>query len=251
MKITIYGAGGPVAASAVGALEADHTLLLTDLNPLETKHDSRQVDIGVYDQVRDAAEGADVLINCTVQRQHPTYAFDVNTRGAYNVLKAAVELGIPRVVHTGPAQMFAGRGGYSHDFHVTEEAPPRPGVGLYAITKFLGHRLIEVFCREHPEVSVVAFYYSGFYSEPLTGRGWLPNFAVHADDAGQAFRLGTEIERDKLPTNFELFHISADLPHEHISIEKAKRILGYAPRHNFDYLFSRRAAEAKRAEEGE
>jgi nucleoside-diphosphate-sugar epimerase len=68
---------------------------------------------------------------------------------------------------------------------------------------------------------------------------WPPPFAVHCEDAGQAFRLGAEIERSKLPSNFELFHISADLPSRHISIDKARRILGYEPRHNFEHCFRR------------
>ena len=36
MKVLILGAGGPVAAAAIKALEPYHTLRLTDINQLES-----------------------------------------------------------------------------------------------------------------------------------------------------------------------------------------------------------------------
>lgn len=246
MKIVFYGAGGPVAASGIAQL-GHHDLVLTDLAPAEEwksppapGHPIQRVDVTDPDSVLAAAEGADVLINCTVVRPDEQLAFHVNTRGAYNVMQAAVRCGIPRVIHTGPAQMFGSRGGYMRDWHVVEQVPPRPGLGLYAITKFLGHEIVRTFCAHHPELCCIAFYYSGFYDPgQYAATNWPPPFAVHCEDAGQAFRLGAEIERDKLPSNFELFHISADLPSQRISIEKARRILGYAPRHNFEHCWRR------------
>lgn len=242
MKIAIYGAGGPVAAGAISWLEGRHSLRLTDIAAMETAHEFRQVDVTDPGQVAGAAEGMDVLINCTVQRPDPVLAFDVNTRGAYNVMRAAVEHAVPRVVHTGPAQIFAGRGGYNADWNVTEEAPPRPGVNLYAWSKYLGHEIVRTFCRCHADLSAVVFYYSGFYSEEPQHRGI--RFAVHVDDAGQAFRLGAEIPREKLPSNFEVFNISADMPMRQVSVEKARRLLGYDPKHNFEHLWSRSARAA-------
>lgn len=243
MKLTIYGAGGPVAAGAVGALEGRHELLLTDLAAMDTAHPFRPVDITRGEQVRAAAEGADCLINCTVVRQHPELAFRVNCEGAYHVMRAAVELGIPRVIHTGPAIIF-GRAGYWHDFDIIEDAPPRPGLELYAMSKYLGWQVVRTFCRRHPELCVVAFVYTGFLSgDPHPDHG-VPPFAVDYRDAGQAFRLGVEVPREALPSNCELFNISADMPHGRVDLGKAKRLLGYAPEHNFAATWSRRARAA-------
>ena len=244
MKIVFYGAGGPVAASGIAQL-GHHDLLLTDLAPPEEwkspaapGHPIQQVDVSDPESVLAAAEGADVLINCTVMRPDEQLAFHVNTRGAYNVMCAAIEAKVPRVIHTGPAQMFSSRGGNHHDWGVVEAVPPRPGLGLYAITKYLGHEIVRTFCVHHPELCCIAFYYSGFYDpEQYAGINYLPRFAVHSEDAGQAFRRGAEIAREALPSNFELFHISADMPNHHISIEKARRILGYDPRHNFEHVW--------------
>lgn len=241
MKVTIYGAGGPVAAAAIAALDGRHELLLTDLRPIETTHPFRQVDITDFDSVREAAHGRDVLINCTVNRPDPVLAFDVNVRGAYNVACAAVAEGVPRIIHTGPAATLSSQSGYNQDLRVSENVPARPGVGLYAITKHLAQEILGIFCRRHPELCCISFVYSGFFSEEPEGRGWVPDFGVHAEDAGQAFLLGVEVPRERLPSNDELFFISADLPFGRVSVDKARKLLGWEPQHNFEHLWRRSA----------
>ena len=65
----------------------------------------REVDVTDFDQVLAATRGMDAVINMTVMRHDPVEAFRVNTLGAYNVIRAAVECGIRRVVQTGPQQV--------------------------------------------------------------------------------------------------------------------------------------------------
>lgn len=243
MKITVYGAGGPVAASAIAALAGRHELLLTDLNPLDTSHRSRQVDVRDADAVAAAAEGADAIVNCTVLRHDPALAFDVNCLGAWHVMRAAVRHRVPRVIHTGPAIIFA-RAGYSHDVDLSEEVPPRPGMDLYAMSKYCGWEIVRAYAREHPWLTVVAFMYTGFMTGEIRLDHGVPTFAVDSRDAGQAFRLGVEVPRERLPSNCELFNISAAMPFGRVRIDKAQRLLGYAPEHNFDHLWSRRARAA-------
>src|SRR5438105_10862144 len=121
-KVAIFGAGGPVGAAAARALRDHYTLRLTDIRPiaeiaaegkpqspgaplpelLPAPHECRVVDVTDYAQVREAARGMDALINCTVIRHQLAAAFQVNLIGAYHVAKAAVELGIRRIIHTGP-----------------------------------------------------------------------------------------------------------------------------------------------------
>src|SRR5918997_1719577 len=121
-KVVIFGAGGPVGAAAARSLREHYTLRLTDIRPiaeiaaagrpqspgaplpevLPAPHECRVVDVTDYAQVLDAARGMDALVNCTVVRPDPVLAFQVNLIGAYNVAKAAVEVGITRIVHTAP-----------------------------------------------------------------------------------------------------------------------------------------------------
>src|SRR5207253_10825303 len=104
---------------------------------LDPPHEMRQVDITDPKQVSSACAGMDVILNCTVIRPHPVEAFRVNLLGAYNVMLAAVEHRIRRVVHTGPQLVALNEAvGYGWDFQVESDVPLRPGSGIYGITKY-------------------------------------------------------------------------------------------------------------------
>ena len=66
------------------------------------------VDMGDYRQVLEAARGMDAIMNWTVVRDKPDLSFIVSTRGAYHVMKAAAELGIRKVLQTGPEIIVQG-----------------------------------------------------------------------------------------------------------------------------------------------
>ena len=169
-KVCVFGAGGPVGAMVAHALKDTYTLRLTDLRdvgeivaenkpqspfaPLpqvpEAPHEWQCVDVGNYDQVRAAAEGMDALINVSVLRHQLVPAFEVNTIGAYNVMKAAVDCGIKRIIHTGPRHTRLGfEGDYWPDFDIPDEAPLHPGSELYAVTKVLGGEIVRVFAEAY------------------------------------------------------------------------------------------------------
>ncbi|MDP6356613.1 MAG: NAD-dependent epimerase/dehydratase family protein [Planctomycetota bacterium] len=237
MKVLVLGAGGPVAACGIAEIEGRHELRLADLRPLESdEHDTVQVDVSEPQQVIDAAEGMEAIVNCTVMRPHPTLAWDVNLRGAFNALKAAAHHGIKRFIHTGPIAMWGGSpGSYLYDFDVNEACPHRPGTELYFITKYLGLETCKVFADRYG-IQVVAFHYNGFGPRNGSSPGASP-FVAHPEDVGQAFRLGLEVE--SLPSNFELFHISSHYIHGQFPTTKAEELLGFVPRHDFSRFYRR------------
>jgi nucleoside-diphosphate-sugar epimerase len=265
-SVAIFGAGGPLAAAAALALRDHYTLRLTDLRPLadivaEGKpqspgaplpevlappHECRVVDVTDYEQVREAARGMDALINCTVVRPDLAPAFQVNLIGAYNVAKAAVELGITRVVHTGPQLVISSPGvDYSDDFDVPDDAPPRPGSNLYAVSKYLGGEVMRVFAARHG-LEVIEFVYCGFHpahrSEDAPGSGIFA-FTVSWEDAGEAFLHALRAPSEALERPVECLHIVAPLPHGKFGTSgKTRRLLGWSPRHDFRRLWTRDAA---------
>jgi len=260
-KVCIFGAGGPLAASAIPFLLDDYELLLTDVRSLDVvlkgdthqqgaplppevsaPHEWRVVDVFDYDQVRAAAEGADALINCTVVRRGVDPAFRVNVSGAYNIMKAAVECGVKRVIHTGPLHTTMRVGGdYRDAFAIPDDVPAISGSGLYAHTKVLAEEIVRVFAEMHFK-ETLSFLYSSFrYGDPPEDfdnepRGVTP-LAVSWEDAGAAFRDGLRAEA--LPSVYEVFHICAPLPLGKYSGEKAQKVLGWRPRHSLDYLYTR------------
>lgn len=258
--VTIFGAGGPVGAAAACSLRDHYTLRLTDVRPIEeiaaggkpqspgaplpevlpAPHECRVVDVADYAQVLEAARGADALVNVTVVRPHPVLAFHVNLLGAYNVAKAAVECGIKRIIHTGPYHMYLGHNAdYWWDFPVSDDVPLHPGGDLYAATKFLGGEVTRVFAEQHG-LEVITFLYCNFLpgdgGERANGSGLGP-FSTSWEDCGDAFLYG--LRAPAPPRPYEPFFICAETPHGKYSPRKAKRLLGWEPKHNFARLWTR------------
>lgn len=259
-KVCVFGAGGPVGAMVAQALDQDYELLLTDLKDVndiiaENKpqsvgaplpkvpkepHQWRCVDVSDYEQVRAAAEGMDALINVAVLRHNLIPAFQVNTIGAYNVMKAAVDCGIKRIIHTGPRHTRLNfEGDYWPDFDVPDEAPLHPGQDLYALTKHLGGEIVRVFAEQH-ELEVLCFLFTSF--RPGDGGASTDGSGVHPltiawEDTGDPFRVGLQV--DTLPSCFEVFDLTVGLPHGKFGTEKAQRMLGWKPKYDFERLYKR------------
>ncbi|HZO90459.1 MAG TPA: NAD-dependent epimerase/dehydratase family protein [Chthonomonadaceae bacterium] len=269
-KVVLFGAGGPVAAAVAQELQTSYTLRRTDLRPLAQitaeenrqspnaplptplgpPHEYREVDVRDLEQVMAACEGMDAVINCTVLREDPVEAFLVNMLGAYNIVRAAAAHGIRRVVHTGPLMASASGGiGYWWDYDIPGDVPPRPGRDLYAHTKFLGQEICRVFA-DYYAMEVPVLLYCQFVNPEMDR--WVNSFAVSWQDSARAIRRALEVP--SLPSPYEVMNITADLPHGRFSNQRAKDILGWQPRDNFESIWdaARRSNEPQRsANEGE
>lgn len=204
------------------------------------RHVWQRVDVTNYEQVLTAAKGMDALINATVLRPHLVPAFQVNVVGAYNVMRAAAECGIKRVVHTGPRHTrLSFEGDYYPDFAVPDEAPLHPGADLYALTKFLGGEIVRVFAERH-EIQVVTFLYCSFRPadspDAENGSGVHP-FAIAWEDTGEPFLHA--LRASDLPSFHEVIDICTTLPHGKYGTDKAERLLGWKPKHRFERLYTR------------
>ena len=250
-SVVLYGAGGPLAAETARVMQTTYTLRQTDIRSvadilaankpqstgaplpphLPPPHDEMLVDVTDYGQVLAAAQGMDAIINCTVVRPHPVEAFRVNTLGAYNIVKAAVEVGIRRVVQTGP-QLVALQepAGYWTDFDVPGDAPLRAADNLYGHSKYLGQEIMRVFAEYYDlEMPVLLFC---MFVNPETATGGINPFSISWEDAAIALRRCVEVE--SFPKNYEVMNIVADLPHEKFSNERARLLLDWSPRDNLE-----------------
>jgi len=264
-KVVLFGAGGPVGASAARFLKEYYDLRLTDLRPiaeiaaenqpqspgapvpepLPPPHECRVVDVADYDQVLDACRGMDAVINLTVLRQELVPAFRVNFIGAYNVARAAAELGIRRLIHTAPYHTtVAHNADYWWDSPVPDDVPLHPGGNLYALTKFLGGEATRVFAERHG-LEVYTFLYCNFMpadgGDRPDGSGCYP-FVTSWEDCGEAFVHA--LRAPAPPRPYEPLFICADVPHAKYLTEKAERLIGFRARHRFERLWQRPAARS-------
>lgn len=240
MKVLILGANGNLGPHVVKALEPYYQLRLADIKPLETKHELVLFDVADLDQMLKAAEGMDAIINLSVLRHDRQLAFDVSTLGSYNMMRAAVEHGIRRVINTGPHFVLAGPTYENYDFMINPDIPPHPGTNLYALTKSLGQEICRVFTQNY-DVYVLCYLFYIFRdpNDPAVGTDLTP-FSISWSDAAEAFRLGLEIDLVNLPSKNEAFFIFTDLPHNKFSNIKAKKILGFSPKDDLGKLWHKK-----------
>jgi hypothetical protein len=247
MKVLLLGANGYMGPHVVKAIAPYHHLRITDIlpPPAEIKeqyknHEFLTVDITSADQVLRAAEGMDAIINLSVVRRDRVLAFQVNALGCWHMMRAAEKHGIRRVINTGPHFTIAGPTYESFDFAISPDVPPHPGTGLYPLSKSLGQEICRLF-TEHHEIHVLEylFYILRDPSELRPASGGRP-FMISWADAAEAFRLGLDIELEKLPSRCEVFFLFDDLPQDAFRNDKAKRILGFQPKDDVTVLWRKR-----------
>ncbi len=237
MKVVIYGGNGMLGPHVVKALEGHVALRLTDLEPFETPHEMMPVDVADPEAVMRAAEGMDAIINLSVLRPHRKIAFDVNTLGCYNIMRAAARHGIRRVINTGPHFTVQGDPYVAWDYGIGPDVPPKPSTNLYALSKGLGQEICRIFTL-HSDVYVLCYLFCIFRDHDASSapaRDW--SFLVSWRDAAAAFLPGLTIELDRLPSRCEVFNIFGDRPHGQFLNDKAKRILGWQPKDGLQYTY--------------
>jgi nucleoside-diphosphate-sugar epimerase len=228
VKILVLGANSRLGPYVVQSNQERHTLRLADVTEVASDHhETCTVDLGSPDDVLAAAEGMDAIVNCTVERRDPRRAFDVNTRGCFNMMRAAVDQGVKRVINTGPHFAVAGPSYETFDTAMNPDMPPHPGVGLYAHSKGAGQEICRIFSTQH-EIQVLMLLFYNFRDHDDTEPGRNHPFAVSWRDAGDAVRLALEVDAACLDSRCEVFNIHA-VPHGTFRKDKALRVLGFEP----------------------
>jgi nucleoside-diphosphate-sugar epimerase len=193
--------------------------------------------------------------------------FRTNALSTYNIFAAAAKLGIPRVVWASSETMLGLPFARSAPAYapLDEEAPARPETS-YALAKACGEELARQFARWHPAMAFLGLRLSnimeppdyaafpGFQDDPRL-RAWNLWGYVDARDTGQACRLALEAEiagaetfviaaADTVmerPSRALMEEVYPDTPFKRpvegnetlLSIDKARAMLGYAPRHSW------------------
>jgi nucleoside-diphosphate-sugar epimerase len=195
-----------------------------------------------------------------------TALFDNNIQGSFHVVSAARHTGIRNVVWASSETLL----GLPFDdpppyAPVDEEYPVRPETA-YSLAKALDEEMARHFCRWDPDLKMIGLRFSNvmepadyarfpaFDADPLV-RKWNLWAYIDARDGAQAVRLALEHETRGMDvfiianadtvmsrTSADLMaEVFPDVPlrkdlgtHETLlSIDKARRLLGYEPRHSW------------------
>lgn len=241
MNVLVLGGAGMLGPHVIPKLEHEYDLLVTDIKepPMDFRGEFRLLDVADYHGVVDAAEGMDAIINLSVLRHDRKIAFDVNTRGCYNMMEAALQHGIRRIINTGPHFTIAGPTYERFDYEIGPDIPPQSGTLLYALSKSVGHEICRVYAENHDLfVQTYLFYNFRDAADPITDREVRP-FAVSWENSAEVFPLGLRIPLHELPSRFETFYVFTDMPHGRFTNTKVKKILGWEPRDDISVIWRR------------
>ena len=248
MRVLILGANGMMGPWVSKLLNEDHEIIETDLVKIDSNINFYKIDISNLKEVLEISQNVDAIINLSVYRNSRDLAFNVNTLGTYNMMKAAEEHKIPRIINTGPHFVLAGPSYETYDFNINSDITNQSGVNIYALTKSLGNEICKVFADNNEFIYVQTLLFYHLYSEELILGGSdkkfdklresINPFSVTWEDAAMAIKLALEIELEKLDSRAETYFISEDLPHKKFTNSKAKNTLGWTPRNKLKPLWS-------------
>ena len=194
-----------------------------------------QGDIKDITALKKAAFGVDAILHLaavTTDKKEVTDEEYINTNivGTHNVLKAAAENKVKKVVFMSSVCAV----GFRPDkYPVREDEKCNPTDGMYGFSKFAGERLCRYYSEEHG-INIVCLRPSmvvpqhEFIPPKKGSMPWIGY--VDIEDVLQEIALGLENEHIK----YGVFHAAPDNRFSMFDISKAKEMLGYSPKHNFE-----------------
>jgi nucleoside-diphosphate-sugar epimerase len=271
VKIVVTGATGKAGRAVVrDLLEHDHDVLAVDLvSPAERTAPSLVVDLTEFGQTVECLAGADAVVHLAaipaplIHSEEAT--FRNNMLSTYNVFEAARLLGLPRVVWASSETILGlpferEQPAYAP---IDEDHPPFPE-SSYALSKLLAEELGRQLHR-WTGTPYVALRFSNimepdeyerfpsFWDDPQLRRWNLWGY-VDGRDVAQTCRLALDADvgaehfivaaADTVmnrPSRELMAEVYPSVPYQPtagdydtlLSIEKARRLLGYEPRHSW------------------
>jgi len=151
-RVAVTGGSGRLGRYVVEELSGHAEVTVLDIAPPAGDHAYAAVDVRDLDAVASALAGHDAVIHLAaiddgVPVDDKTY-FETNVQGSWNVLHAAHELGIRKVVlaSSSAAQGLGSRDRPPLYLPIDEDHPPRPSV-VYALSKLMVETIAASFGR--------------------------------------------------------------------------------------------------------
>ena len=229
MRVLMTSASRPLIGRLASALSANHQVRLTDTEEVQTANEFVLSSLSHDGATNDLVRGMDVIVHSgeADPAASESEQLDFHMRCTYNLLWAAWEERVPRLVYLSSLQLMEG---YDEGLAVTERWRPVPSpeapvlcyhMGEYVCREFAREFKIEVVCLRLGEVSIDEG------STPSTS-------ALYLDDAIDAVEKAFTYEA----TGWDIFHIQSDVPNARFlsgqpwwsADEFPSTSLGYTPR---------------------
>ena len=227
MNILITGASTRISNLIAAALAGQHSVTLTDRVPSPGLDNFVLCDLGHDASTNDLVRGMDVVIHSgQVDTGLPvSEQLDGGMRCVYNLVRAAAEEGVPRVVFLSSLSVM---GRYDDDYVVTERWLPSPTIETDVLCFHLGEFICREFAREQ-RIEVVCLRLGDIVSNegsPLSTSALFPEDAVQAVERALTADISEGYADSR--SYWAVFHIQSDVPDQRFLTMTAEKGLGYS-----------------------
>ena len=156
MKALVTGGAGFIGSHIVDSLLADEYRVISIDNYSAGKHENLShinnsdfqeisCDVCDFDKLKQLMEGVDIVFHEAASKKNicikdPRMDLDVNGKGTLNVLEAARECGVKKIVHASTGSVY----GEPTVFPQTEQHPLNPN-SYYGVSKLAGERYVAMY----------------------------------------------------------------------------------------------------------
>lgn len=225
MRILLTAGASELAAKLAQRLTSNHHVRLTDRVPAPATHDYDGVEYALSALGHDAStrlllQDRDALILTHHQPLADDTApdiIDTATRGAYNLLFAAVEAGVRRVILLSTLDLMKA---YAPDMNVSERWRPRPTTDPRLLAAYLTEATCREFGREH-KLNVTVLRIGDIQADDATPESG--SAALRLRDLAQAVERALAAD----PAPWSVYHIQSNVPEGRFTTKQAQDKLGF------------------------
>ena len=241
LQVLATGTTGRVGSQITPLLRQRYKLRTYDLEANPDVEDAIAGDIADFDALKNAMNGCHAVLHFAATSDEAPFMDELlpnNMVGVYNVLEAAHQSGVKRVVFASSVQAI-GRNLHRRDESyaaLQEDEVARPS-SLYGATKVWGETLGRYYHDRHG-LEFVALRIGAF--QPYDS-SWLQK--DHCRDIWLSPRDMFQISWRAIETpdvGYAIVHATSQPPREVMSLDSARRILGYEPEDIADDFYAPR-----------
>lgn len=239
MKIAVTGAAGFLGRALISELAARHEVSAADLKAEEGDPAIVRGDVLELADMEELCRGVDAVVHLAcggwdeplTEAENEACLLDTRLKGTYNVLQAAVEAGVKRVVQVSDLCVFSG---YEEELMVSEDFLPLPDTSAYQQSVYLSEWVGREFSREHSGLVLTLRLGKLVDVDALAPDAVFEEDWLAVSDAVAAIGRALEVEEYDGLVGWGLYHLAADVPQTRYSLLKIQSgTFAFSPAEDF------------------
>jgi len=239
MKIAITGAAGLLGRALLRELAGEHEIRAVDLATPGDLPEVERGDVLVAEEIEEICRGMDRVIHLASARraeglssaENEAQVMDTRLKGTYNVMKAAGEAGVERVIQVSDLCVFSG---YEEEVMVGEDFLPLPDTSAEQQAVYLSELIGREFARLHPGLVLTLRLGQLVEAGKLEAEARFETDWLDLGDAVAAIRRGLEVDGYDGMGDWGLYDLAADVPGGRVSLLKiTSGRVGFRPQEDF------------------